>query len=259
MTLIHPMEHSLDLPLGEVLKVMQERLLTRSTYFGVTAWKSPTDFWVYQELVCEMQPDVIVEVGNNCGGSTLAFAHLCDLLGKGRVIGVDIDQSKIPDLVRRHPRITLIEGDACDSFAKVRPLIRANERVLVLEDSSHTYENTLNVLRKYSALVKKGDYFIVEDSICHHGLDLGPTPGPYEAIEEFVRENSDFEIDRERESFLITWNPKGYLRRRGDAVVPKSIERASDKSASPVRDVLRLLLPPIVPLAVRKLFPRRNE
>ncbi|WP_205127274.1 MULTISPECIES: CmcI family methyltransferase [unclassified Okeania] len=70
------------------------------------------------------------------------------------------------------------------------------------------------MLRTYSTLIKTGDYFIVEDGICHHGLPVGPKSGPYEAIEAFVNENSDFEIDRGRESFLITWNPKGYLRRR---------------------------------------------
>ena len=38
-------------------------------------------------------------------------------------------------------------------------------------------------------------------------------PGPYEAIEKFTEENKNFEIDREKESYLITWNPKGYLKR----------------------------------------------
>jgi len=85
---------------------------------------------------------------------------------------------------------------------------------LVIEDSSHTYDNTLNVLNTYSELIKPGDYFIVEDGICHHGLSIGPKPGPYEAIETFVNsETSDFKIDRSKESFLITWNPKGYLKR----------------------------------------------
>lgn len=88
------------------------------------------------------------------------------------------------------------------------------ERVLVIEDSSHTYDNTLAVLRTYSGLTLPGDLFIVEDSICHHGLDVGPNPGPYEAIEAFVQENPAFEVDRSQEALFITWNPKGYLRRK---------------------------------------------
>ena len=208
------MEEHLDMPLREVLETIQKRVMTSTTYFGVKALKNPLDAWVYQEIIFEFKPDVIVEVGNNWGGSTLALAHICDLLHHGRVIGIDIIQDKIPDEVRHHPRITLIEGDACESFETVNALISEEERVLVIEDSSHTYENTLNVLNTYASLIKPGEYFIVEDSICHHGLNVGPNPGPYEAIEEFVASNSAFEIDRDRESFLVTWNPKGFLRRK---------------------------------------------
>ncbi len=207
------MEESLDVPLRHILPIMQERITGQTTYFGVQALKNPLDFWLYQELMYQHKPDVIVEIGNRFGGSTLALAHLCDLLGHGRIIGLDITHELIPDVVRQHPRVTLIEGDACASFPQVAQLISASEKTLVIEDSSHTYENTLNVLRTYSRLIKPGDYFVVEDGICYHGLDLGPNPGPYEAIESFVAENSAFEIDRSKESFLITWNPKGFLRR----------------------------------------------
>jgi cephalosporin hydroxylase len=161
-----------------------------------------------------LRPDAIVEIGNCFGGSTLALAHLCDLMGKGRVIGLDIDHSRIAPAARAHPRITFIEGDACASFAQVRGLIGADAQVLVIEDSAHTFDNTLAVLRTFGPLVKPGGYFVVEDGICHHGLDVGPQPGPFEAIEAFVAESAAFEVDRGREDFVITWNPKGFLRRR---------------------------------------------
>ena len=118
-----------------------------------------------------------------------------------------------PEHVKAHPRITFLEGDACHNFEQVERLIAKDETVLVIEDSSHTFDNTLGVLRLYSKLIKVGHYFIVEDGICHHGLEIGPDPGPYEAVEAFIRESGDFEIDRSRERFLLTWNPQGYLRR----------------------------------------------
>jgi cephalosporin hydroxylase len=208
------MDENLDSPLREVLPVIQDGIMTRTSYFGVRTLKNPMDAWVYQEIIYETRPDVIVEIGNSSGGSALYLAHLCDLLGKGRIIGLDITHDKVPEFVKQHPRITLIEADACQVFARVERLIGNDERTLVIEDSSHTYENTLDALRLYSKLVKPGDYFIVEDSICHHGLSVGPNPGPYEAIEAFVRENTDFEIDRGREHFHITWNPTGFLRRK---------------------------------------------
>lgn len=207
------MEENLDMPLALVLQKIQDRIMKKTSYFGIKTLKSPNDFWVYQEIIYKTKPDVLIEIGNFCGGSALALAHIFDAMGHGRIIGLDIDQSKIPELVTSHPRITFIEGDACQSYDQVKAMISPEERVLIIEDSSHTYENTLNVLRTYSEFIKPNDYFIVEDSICHHGLSLGPNPGPYEAIEKFIEENSYFSIDREQESFLITWNPKGYLKR----------------------------------------------
>jgi len=207
------MEDRLDLPTSDVLELMQTRLKEQSTYFGIRTLKSPLDFWVYQEIIFAQRPDVILEIGNLCGGSTLALAHLCDNLGHGRVIGCDIDHGKIPPVVRQHPRITLIEGDACANFARITSLIPAGSNVLAIEDSSHTYDNTLAVLRRFAPLIPPGGYFIVEDSNCHHGLNHGPNPGPYEAIETFLTENRQFASDRGKESFFITWNPKGYLKR----------------------------------------------
>jgi len=207
------LEESLELTLRQLIPVIQHRIMNESTYFGVKTLKSPTDFWVYQEIIYETRPDVIIEIGNYCGGSTLALAHLCDCLGHGRVIGVDLSHANVPESVKRHARITLIEGEAVLSFGRVVGLIEPEDKVLVIEDSSHTYEHTLQALNTYAQLVKPGGYFIVEDGICHHGLDGGPFPGPFEAVETFANQRADFVIDRSREAFLLTWNPKGYLRR----------------------------------------------
>jgi cephalosporin hydroxylase len=206
------LEKNLNTPLRKILWAMRNTQ-DRSSYFGVWTMKSPLDFWVYRELVFDIKPDVIVEIGNWSGGITLAFAHILDHIGKGRVIGLDIDHNKVPQIVRDHPRITLITGDACESLPKVKGLIKDGEKVLIIEDSSHTYENTLNVLKAFSPLVTKGSYFIVEDSIIHHGVGSQTDKGPYAAIETFIRGNRDFEIDRSKEKFVITWNPKGYLKR----------------------------------------------
>lgn len=207
------LEQSLDMTIRQLIPLMQQRIMNDSKYLGIQTWKSPLDFWTYQELIHELKPDVIVEIGVNTGGSTLALAHLCDLVGRGRLIAVDLTHDAIVDEVRQHPRIKLVEGDACKVFAKVQKLIKRRDQVLVIEDSSHTFDNTLGILETYAPLIKPGGYIIIEDGICHHGLDGGPSPGPYEAVEAFVNGHPNFEIDRSREGFVITWNPKGYLRR----------------------------------------------
>lgn len=209
--MIKYLEDSGSSPLHEILPAIQDRIINRTSYFGVPTLKNPLDFWVYQEIIYEQRPDVIVEIGNHCGGSALAMAHLLDNIGHGRIIAVDIDQSRIHPQVREHPRITFIEGDACSVFEQVRNAMEPDGRFTIIEDSSHTYENTLGILERYSVLLSEGDWFIVEDGICHHGLDVGPDPGPYEAVEQFVRNNHRFKLDRSKESFLITWNPKGFL------------------------------------------------
>jgi cephalosporin hydroxylase len=251
------MEDSLDMPLGEILPIMQENILFGSTYCGVKTLKSPIEAWIYQEIVFEIKPDVIIEIGNANGGSALLLAHLCDVIGKGRVIGIDLSHSNVPECVTAHPRITFIDGDACERFDEVDRLISKDERVLVIEDSAHTYANTLNVLRLYSKFIKLGDYFIVEDSICHHGLSIGPKPGPYEAIETFVKENADFESDRSRERFLMTWNPKGYLKRTTLKNTHSFIEQSKVVAKLSVRETLSLFIPPIIILMIQRLTKKR--
>jgi cephalosporin hydroxylase len=206
------MENSLNMPVRKLLQVMQDRILGGTSYLGIPTFKNPLDFWVYQEIIHETQPDFIIEIGNGHGGALLALAHLCDNIQKGKVIGIDLSHKAVPNKVKEHPRIALISGDAIEQFELTKRTVYGKS-ILVIEDSSHAYQNTLDLLRTYSKLLKSGNYYIVEDGICHHGLDVGPSPGPYEAIKTFLEENKEFESDRARESFLVTWNINGYIRK----------------------------------------------
>jgi cephalosporin hydroxylase len=208
------MEDTLDVPLKDILARVQKHICEGAKYAGILTQKCPNDFWVYQELIFELRPSVIVEVGNYRGGSALALADVQNTFGRGRVIAVDIDHSWIDPKVKDDPRIRLVTGDATSVFDQVSRLISESDTVMIIEDSSHTFENTLSVLRTYSPLVTPGSYFIVEDGICCHGLEVDFSPGPYEAIGVFLTENEAFYSDREREGFVITWNPKGYLKRK---------------------------------------------
>lgn len=207
------MENSLETPLKEILAKVQRHICEQAKYAGIPTQKCPNDFWVYQEIIYEIKPTLIIEIGNFRGGSAIAMADIQNRFGHGRVIGIDIDHQYLDEKAKADSRITFITGDAVSSFEQVKNLIRQDDRILIIEDSSHTYENTLNVLRKYWPLVNVGSYFIVEDSICYHGIEEGPNPGPYEAIQAFLEENNNFIPERSREGFVITWNPNGYLKR----------------------------------------------
>lgn len=206
-------EDNLDITAQDVLMVTQIQS-KKSTYFGVKSRKYPNDFWIYQEIITAAQPDAIVEIGVHHGGTTLALAHLCDLMGHGRVIGVDKTLKHVHINVIKHKRITLIESTGVDGFDKVREIIPKDSRTIVIEDSSHTYENTLEVMRLYSKLIHMGGYMIVEDGICNHGVrNRRIKRGPYEAIRTFLNENKNFRSDRSKERFFITSSPTGFLRR----------------------------------------------
>jgi cephalosporin hydroxylase len=191
-------------------------LFQKVSWMGLPAWKNVLDAWVYQEIFHEVRPEIVIEIGNARGGSTLYLANLLDLLGAGDVIAVDIDHSKFQ---ARHPRITTVTGDSAspEVLARVESLARGRQG-LVIHDGDHSREHVLADLKAYSRFVRAGSYFIVEDTIIdlfRAGDGLGSVNGPLEAVEQFVREDPRFAIDAEREQFVLTFNPRGYLKRIG--------------------------------------------
>ena len=137
---------------------------------------------------------------------------MCDLLGEGEIVSIDIEQ--VRDDYPSHPRITYLGGRSstdADVLAEVRARAEG-KRTLVILDSDHSQRHVEAELAEYAGLVPVGGYVIVEDSnIGQIRKDL--LPGPLEALETFRAGTSDCEIDRARETFLITFNPSGSLRR----------------------------------------------
>lgn len=184
-----------------------------TTWLGVPVSKVPLDLWVYQEIIHELKPDLIIESGTSYGGSALFMASVCDLLGKGRIVSIDIE-AKSPRPT--HPRIQYFLGSSTSEqiVEQVKGLIGDQDKVMVILDSDHRKEHVLDELRIYSALVTQGSYLIVEDTnVNGHPIAPEHGPGPLEAIEEFLVDNTDFVVDRSREKFYLTFNPRGYLRR----------------------------------------------
>jgi len=182
-------------------------------WLGFAALKCPFDLWVYQEILHEIRPDIVLETGTARGGSALFLASILDLLGSGALVSIDI--------VRRpewptHRRITYLTGSSTSApiMDEVRKRIAGASRVMVILDSDHKKGHVLEELRLYSPLVTKGSYLIVEDTnVNGRPVFPGFGPGPAEAIDEFLAGNTAFERDPARERFFVTFNPGGYLRR----------------------------------------------
>ncbi|MBU1670593.1 MAG: cephalosporin hydroxylase family protein [Actinobacteria bacterium] len=201
------------------LKAHQRDFGRKAHWMGVKAEKNPLDSWIYQEIAYEVRPDAIIEIGSCAGGSTLMLAHFLDLVGKGKVISIDIDRERF---VAEHERIIALTGNSRspEIISKVEELC-AGGSVLVIHDGDHGRDQVLADLEVYSRLVTVGSYLIVEDGIVDlfrpmsgAGIfGLWPRGGPLPAIDRFLRDNPDFVIDQSRERYLITYNPHGYLKR----------------------------------------------
>ncbi len=187
-----------------------------NTYFlGVPTLKCPLDLWVYQEMLWELRPDLIVECGTASGGSALYLATLLDLVGTGRVVTVDIEERPGRP---SHDRVEYVAGSSTDPAVTelVASRARGAGRVMVILDSDHSCAHVEQELDLYSPLVTVGSYLVVEDTnVNGHPVSPGFGPGPWEAVSAFLDRTDDFVVDESREKFFLTFNPRGFLRRVG--------------------------------------------
>jgi cephalosporin hydroxylase len=202
------------------------------TWLGRPIIQMPEDMVRTQEAVFRVRPDVIVETGVAHGGSLVFYASLCQLLGHGRVVGVDVTiRPENRRAIEAHDlahRITLVEGDsvAPEVVARVAGLIRPGQSVMVLLDSNHSRAHVLRELEAYGPLVTPGSYLVATDGVMR---DLSDVPGgrpewgrdnPAEAAREFLARHTEFVPETPagpfRESELrdpVTHWPCGWLRR----------------------------------------------
>ena len=135
-----------------------------------------------------------------------------DLLGRGGSLTVDIDEEPVGRAIGGSPTSS---GSSTDPAILDR-LARATrgKRVMVILDSDHHAPHVLAELRAYRDLVSVGCYLVVEDTnVNGHPVLPDYGPGPMEALEEFLATTGDYVVDRDRERFLLTLNPSGFLRR----------------------------------------------
>lgn len=195
-------------------------------WLGVPIIQLPTDIVVMQEIIWENKPDVIVETGVARGGSLIFYASMLQIIGKGEVLGVDIEvRPHNRETIEQHPlshRIRLIEGSSVDpaTVGRVKSAIPANASVMVVLDSDHSHDHVLAELRAYSPLVTPRQFLVVADT----GVGLAEasrlhferwdaTNNPLTAMQAFLRESTRFEADAFYNAKLVmTSSPGGYLR-----------------------------------------------
>ncbi len=214
-------------------KWMMESSLDEYSYhfrwLGLPIIQFPQDIIGLQEIIWKIKPDLIIETGIARGGSLIFLASMLQLIGKGSVLGIDVDiRKENKEKILKHPlskRIEMIEGSSIDKTVinKVNKIAKNKKNILVILDSNHTHNHVLSELKAYSRLVKKGSYVIVFDTIIEDVPDKyskklingnwNKKDNPKTAVHEFLKENKRFQIDHDIENkLLITVAPDGFLK-----------------------------------------------
>jgi cephalosporin hydroxylase len=197
------------------------------SWMGRPIIQYPQDMIAMQEIIWEVRPDLIIETGIAHGGSLIYYASLLELIGEGKVLGIDIDiREHNRRAIEQHPmykRIEMIQGSSVDpgTVEKVRRFAGDYSRILVVLDSNHTHAHVLEELEWYSPLVSIGSYLVVFDTIVEFmpdgylpGRPWGKGNNPWSAMQEFLKGHPEFEIDHAiTNKLLISVAPDGYLKR----------------------------------------------
>jgi cephalosporin hydroxylase len=199
------------------------------SWLGVPIIQLPADILATQEVIWATKPDIIIETGVARGGSVLFMASILEVIGKGLVIGVDVDiRAHNRESIERHPmgkRVMLVEGSSVDEavVGAVKSKIPKDASVMVVLDSDHSRDHVLAELRAYGSLVTEGCYLVVADTLLGF-LDGELSPRkqtklwlkgdePLAALRAYMGETDGFEIDDVLNAKLILANsPGGYLR-----------------------------------------------
>jgi cephalosporin hydroxylase len=199
------------------------------SWMGVPIIQMPADVMATQEVIWATKPDVIIETGVARGGSVLFMASLLEMIGSGKVIGVDIDiRAHNKEAIESHPmskRVVLIEGGSVDgeTLERVRAEIPAGARVMVVLDSDHSRAHVLAECRAYGPMVTPGCYMVVADTLVGHVTEENAPKKrsklwfkgdePLSALNDYLSETDRFEVDEVLNGKLVlSSSPGGYVR-----------------------------------------------
>jgi cephalosporin hydroxylase len=199
-------------------------------WLGIPIIQLPGDLVMFQEIVYNTKPDLVLEIGVARGGSLVFWASMQELCGikDGKVLGVDID-------IRNHTkqaissstltdRIQLIEGSSIeqDIFLKVKEYASHFSKIMVVLDSNHAHDHVLRELEFYAELVSPNCFLLVLDTVIDElkkdpSREWGPDANPKTAIIEFMSKNkSQFSNQNKYEARAgLTVAPMGYWLRNG--------------------------------------------
>jgi len=193
------------------------------SYKGKKLFKYPSDLITYQEIIFDTKPEIIIETGTCRGASPLFFYDTMVANGIKKPLVITIDTKIYPNRDKCGGNIQYLKGSSLD--VKILSFIEKtlnNKSVMVSLDSDHIRDHVFAELNAYSKFVTSGNYLVVEDTFLgEYGVftntaeerfrpDTGKTPK--DAVEDFLKINNKFTIDKSRNK-ILSMNPNGYLKR----------------------------------------------
>ncbi len=162
-----------------------------------------------QEIIWNIQPDLIIETGIAHGGSLIFYASILELIGKGEILGIDIDiRAHNRAAIEAHPmfkRIKMIQGSATseETIKEVKKYADNKKTIIVCLDSNHTHDHVKKELELYAPFVTNDSYLVVFDTIVEElpadyfqeKRPWGIGNNPMTAVKEFIETHPEFMID----------------------------------------------------------------
>lgn len=204
----------------------EQKVMYEPRWMGIQLIQLATDLIATQEVLWNVKPDLVIETGIAHGGSLVLSASILELIGKGSVLGIDVDirehNRKNIDAHPMRKRIDMIQGSsiAPEIVAEVKKRAEGAKSVVVFLDSNHSTEHVAAELEAYAPLVTPGSYIVAGDgaqafvSDIPRGKPEWKNDNPLIAIHDFLKRHPEFEIDRSMERFGACQSPDGYLRRK---------------------------------------------
>ena len=191
----------------------RSRAWQQVTWLGQAVPAAPADLLAYQDLIAEIRPDWIIETGTKGGGRAMFLASVCDLVGQGRIISIDMQQ---PDSLPEHPRVTYLAGSPVrgETMQGIRELTGSDPKGLVILGTRGRRNRMVDEFEALAPLVAPGSYAVIEHTVLNgRPIDASHGPGPFEAMRILRERHPNFIVDHEREKQAVTFNLNGFMKR----------------------------------------------
>lgn len=131
----------------------------RGLPLGKTCW----DVCIYQQLLQEVRPRTIIELGTALGASALFFVDHAHIYGLDtKVISLDLNGAEISPAARAEPNLELLVGDVA-LISNILPAERLQKLPHPWVISEDCHVQTARILRHLAPHLRSGDYLVVED------------------------------------------------------------------------------------------------